>query len=100
MSNFNASSDALLAALAALLAGVGEGVPLNLNVSLTPSERVQELEKQVAALTNDLATLQRDYNRVEYLFFCESKINQRIQDYCAENGFRLPRSLYRGDDPS
>ena len=94
------SSDALLASLAALLAGIGEGTPVNLNVSLTPSERVQELEKQVAALTNDLATLQRDYNRVEYLFFCESKINQRIQDYCADNGFRLPRSLYRGDDPS
>lgn len=67
-------------------------------MSLTPSERVQALEKQVAALTSDLATLQRDYNRVEYLYFCESKINQRIQDYCAENGFRLPRSLYR--DPS
>lgn len=100
MTGNDSSSDALLAALTALLAGVGEGAPLNLNVSLTPSERVQALEKQVAALTNDLATLQRDYNRVEYLYFCESKINQRIQDYCAENGFRLPRSLYRGDDPS
>ncbi len=100
MTGNDSSSDALLAALTALLAGVGEGAPLNLNVSLTPSERVQALEKQVAALTNDLATLQRDYNRVEYLYFCESKINQRIQDYCAENGFRLPRALYRGDDPS
>lgn len=92
------SSDALLASLAALLAGVGEGIPLNLNVSLTPSERVQALEKQVAALSSELSTLQREYNRVEYLYFCESKINQRIQDYCAENHFRLPRSLYR--DPS
>ena len=98
MSNFNASSDALLASLAVLLAGVGEGVPLNLNVSLTPSERVQALEEQVKALSSELAALRRDYNRVEYLYFCESKINQRIQDYCAENHFRLPRSLYR--DPS
>lgn len=92
------SSDALFASLAALLAGVGEGIPLNLNVSLTPSERVQALEKQVAALSSELSTLQREYNRVEYLYFCESKINQRIQDYCAENHFWLPRSLYR--DPS
>ena len=92
------SSDALLASLAALLAGVGEGIPINLNVSLTPSERVQALEKQVAALSSELSTLRREYNRVEYLYFCESRINQRIQDYCAENGFRLPRSLYR--DPS
>ena len=92
------SSDALFASLAALLAGVGEGVPLNLNVSLTPSERVQALEEQVKALSSELAALQRDYNRVEYLYFCESKINQRIQDYCAVNHFRLPRSLYR--DPS
>lgn len=58
------SSDALLASLAALLAGVGEGMPLNLNVSLTPSERVQALEQQVAALSSELSTLQREYNRL------------------------------------
>lgn len=63
------SSDALFASLAALLAGVGEGIPLNLNVSLTPSERVQALEKQVAALSSELSTLRREYNRVEYLYF-------------------------------
>ena len=91
------SSDALLASLAALLAGVVEGIPINLNVSLTPSERVQALEEQVKALTSALSTLQRDYNRVEYLYRCECIINQRLQDYCQSNGVPVPRNLYRVD---
>lgn len=87
----SAESD-LLASLLALLSQRG-GIPLN--VTITPSERVQELQAHVEALEGKLSTLQAEYNRVEYLYRCECVINERLTDFCRSEGVRPPRYLFR-----
>ncbi len=82
-----------LPALVQLLAGVGE-CPLKVEVSVTPSERVQDLKAQVAALHEALDALQAKYNRTEYLYRCECVINDRLHDYCRSHGLNPPRSLF------
>lgn len=91
------SFDLPASSVLALLAGAGE-TPIRLEVSLTPSERVQELEEQVIALTSDLASLRRQFDRAEYLYRCEVMINTQLLDFCREHGIHPPKRLFRVDD--
>lgn len=81
-----------MASLLALLSQRG-GIPLN--VTITPSERVQELQAQVEELAGELSALQAQYNRVEYLYRCECVINDRLTDFCRAEGVRPPKYLFR-----
>lgn len=64
-------------------------MPIVLEVRLTPSDEVVKLREQVNLLEGRLVALQAEYNHVEYLFRCESIVNQRLTDLCREYGVPL-----------
>ena len=66
-------SSALLGLLTA-----GEGSPLMVEVSVTPSDEVNALRSRVAALEGELAALQQMYNRVELRYRCEVLLNLQL----------------------
>lgn len=68
-------------------------LPLRLEVSLTPSDEVQQLRQQLSDISLRLAELESQFNRTEYLYRCETIINLRLQDYCREHGLKVPRHL-------
>lgn len=68
-------------------------LPLKLEVSLTPSDEVQQLRQQVSDITSRLSELEAQFNRTEYLYRCETIINLRLQDFCREHGLKVPRHL-------
>lgn len=78
-----------------LLSGIfGQGgAPLNLAVTLTTSDEVLSLRSQIAALEGQLADLQRDFNRTEYLYMCEVQLNLQLQDIMRAAGVPFPRRL-------
>lgn len=86
-------SSLILPALGGLLSRVGESTPLELKVSLEPSERVQQLEKQVAALQVELDELRKQHNRTEYLYSCEVVVNDRLVDWCRSQGLNPPKHM-------
>lgn len=83
----------LLPALQAPPLGLG-GVPLSLDVRVTPSDEVQQLRQQVEDLRQNLADLQAKYNRTEYLYRCETLINLQLHDLCKDHGIKVPHRLY------
>lgn len=68
-------------------------LPLKLEVSLTPSDEVQQLRRQLSDITSRLSELEVQFNRAEYLYRCETIINLRLQDFCREHGLKVPRHL-------
>lgn len=66
-------------------------------MSVTPSDVVQQFREQVIALQAQIDLLQSQVHRVEYLYSCESVINNRLIDWCKEQGINPPRSLYTPD---
>lgn len=82
----------LSSALLSYLTG-GEGSPLKVSVSVTPSDEVTALRAQVAALEAELAMLRTEHNRTEYLYMCEVKLNLQLQDLMRAAGVPFPRRL-------
>lgn len=82
----------LSSALLSYLTG-GEGSPLRVSVSVTPSDEVTALRAQVAALEAELAMLRTEHNRTEYLYMCEVKLNLQLQDLMRAAGVPFPRRL-------
>lgn len=80
-----------------LLTALG-GLPLKVDVTVTPSDEVQALRKQVSDLTLQLSDLQAKYNRVEFLYRCETLVNARLVDMCHDKGIKVPPSLYSRPD--
>lgn len=74
------------------------GVPLKLDITVTPSDEVQALRSQVHALQQELNDLQAQYNRVEYLYRCEVLISHQLADLCKEHGVKVPHRLYERPD--
>lgn len=64
---------------------VGEGgIPLKLEVVVTTSDEVLSLRARVAESEATIDGLRSEYNRLEYLYRCESIINQKLIDRCRE----------------
>lgn len=81
-------SSALLASLTS-----GEGTPLKVAVTVTPSDEVNALRSQVSELQLQLAELQRDFNKVEFRYRCEVLLNLQLQDLMTCAGVPFPRRL-------
>lgn len=96
-SPLSSSLDASPPDLLQLLAGLydrlaGQGINVNLNVN--PSDELVLLREQVKSLTAEVARLTSERNRSEYLFRCETLLNQRIQDWCRERDIKIPKQLF------
>lgn len=86
------------------LAGValpaGEGRPLALHVTLTPSDEVQSLRAEVERLQAELSGLRAEYNRLEFRFRCEAAINLELTDLCREHGVPVREAMSKVKDMS
>lgn len=75
-----------------LTAGKG-AIPLS--ISLKEDEEVQRLREQVSALAAQLNAKQTELDRVEYLFRCESVLNNKLVDIVRENGISLGPEFFQ-----
>ena len=76
-------------------------LPLKLEVTVTSSDEVQDLRRQLSDLASQLQDLKDQVNRVEYLYRCETIINLKLTDYCRAHGLKIPRHLLqRPYDPA
>lgn len=82
----------LSSALQSCLSGLG-GAPLNVAVTLTSSDEVLALRSRLVELEGQLSELQRDFNRVQYLYMCEVQLNLQLQDLMRAAGVAFPRRL-------
>ncbi len=82
----------LSSALLSCLTG-GEGAPLKVSVEVTPSDEVVALRTRVSELEGELAALRIAYNRTEYLYGCEVRLNLQLQDLMRVAGVPFPRRL-------
>ena len=85
------SHDALAAALLTLCRG-GEGIPLDVRV--TASDEVKELQQRVADLEEELRSTKETLHRSEFRRGCEMRVRENIIDYCNDNGLKIPRELF------
>lgn len=82
----------LSSALQSISSGLG-GAPLNVAVTLTPSDEVCQLRDKVAQLQRQLDASQIEYNRVQYRYMCEVHLNLQLQDLMRQAGVSFPRRL-------
>lgn len=89
--------------LSALLSGTAPGqggAPLNVAVTVTPSDEVMALRSRVASLEAELSDLQTMFNRTQYLYICEVQLNLQLQDLMRAAGVSFPARLRtRGISP-
>lgn len=67
-------------------------------VRLVPHEEVLTLREEVKKAYEELDTLRLAYNKTEYRFRCESVVNNRLIDFCRENGLRVDPAILRWAD--
>lgn len=79
-------------ALLSALTGQG-GTPLNVAVTVTPSDQVTVLRGMVADLRKQLAASEDAYNRVQYRYMCEVQLNLQLQDLMRAANVPFPRRL-------
>ena len=79
----------------ALLSGAfGQGgAPLNVVVTVTPSDEVTSLRSRVSVLERQLAELEFTFNRTQYRYMCEVQLNLQLQDLMRAAGVPFPRRL-------
>lgn len=83
-------------ALSRVLDRVGEGLPINLSVSVSDANEVTALKARVAELEKENDALLVRTNRAEFSHRCDAIICMRVVDWCREQGIRIPRELYKG----
>lgn len=86
-------SPQLLSLLSQLLLE-GEGA-IPIRVSLRSDEEIIALRNQVAMLSESVQRLQRDVDRAEYHFRCESVLNNALVDLCREHGIKIEPSFFK-----
>ena len=79
----------------ALLSGIlGQGgTPLNVAVTVTPSDEVTALRTRIAQLEGQLSELETTFNRTQYRYMCEVQLNMQLQDLMRAAGVSFPRRL-------
>ena len=77
--------------LSDLAAGKG-AIPLS--ISVKEDEEVQRLREEVSELQARNSTLQIELDRAQYLFRCESILNNQLVDLCRERGIKLDSAFF------
>lgn len=83
--------------LSSLLSDVlsaGKGA-IPLSISLKEDEEVQRLRQEVSELQEQLKASQAELDRAQYLFRCESVINNKLVDLLRENGIALDAGFFQ-----
>lgn len=78
--------------LSDLAAGKG-AIPLS--VSIKEDEEVKRLKEENEALQSRLNGLQAELDRAQYLFRCESILNNQLVDLCRERGIKLDSAFFQ-----
>lgn len=81
-------------ALSQLIGRVGDGLPINLAVSVCDAQEVTDLKQQVSDLTAELARREEQLNRTEYLYRCEVLVNAELCDLCKRHGVKVRPSMF------
>lgn len=68
-------------------------MPLRLHVYLSPSDELTELRREVDELRSKHQRSVDDLRQAEFRYACEVTINNRILDFCRQNGIALPKDL-------
>lgn len=84
--------DALSSLLAECLAGKG-AIPLS--ISLKEDEEIKRLKAENEALQSRVDTLQAELNRAQYLFRCESMVNNQLVDLCRDHGIKIDSAFFQ-----
>lgn len=87
------SSDQISSLLNSLLSAGKGSIPLS--ISLKEDEEVQMLRQQVSALEEQLNAKQVELDRTEYLFKCESILNNKLVDLIRDNGISLGSDFFK-----
>lgn len=82
----------LSSALLSGLTGQG-GTPLNVAVTVTPSDEVMALRSRIAELEDQLSDLETTFNRTQYRYMCEVQLNLQLQDIMRSADVPFPRRL-------
>ncbi len=82
----------LLSSLLSDLAAGKGAIPLS--VSLKEDEEVQRLREEISVLQARNSTLQIELDRAQYLFRCESILNNQLVDLCRQHGIKLDSSFF------
>lgn len=67
--------------------------PLEVRVILRTDDEILALRARVAALEAELADMSAQRDRLEYMYRCESIINQELVDLCRASGVNYRPSL-------
>lgn len=86
------TSDQLSSLLNSLLSTGKGAIPLS--ISLKEDEEVQRLKSEIEVLEERCAVLAKDKDRAEYLYRCESVLNNKLVDTIRENGIELSPEFF------
>ena len=68
-------------------------MPLRLHVYLSPSDELTQLRREADELRSKLQRHTDELRQAEFRYGCEVTINNRILDFCKQNGIVLPKDL-------
>lgn len=81
-------------ALSQLIGRVGDGLPINLAVSVCDAQEVVDLKQQIETLQSRLNQAEEQLNRAEYLYRCEVIVNTELCDLCRSHGIKIRPSMF------
>lgn len=98
--SLSSDPEILGALLSCIQPGQG-GIPLNVQVTVTPSDEVLDLRRQITELKEEKLDLKARLDRCEYLLMCQHGINDQLRQLLINNGIKIPRHFdqFREDNP-
>lgn len=83
-----------LSSLLSDLLAAGKGA-IPLSISLKEDEEVQRLREEISVLQARNSTLQSELDRAQYLYRCESILNNKLVDTLRSNGIQLGAEYFQ-----
>lgn len=95
------SDPEILGALLSCIQPGQGGIPLNVQVTVTPSDEVLELRRQITELKEERLEMKTRLDRCEYLLMCQYGISDQLTQLLHDNGIKIPRHFdqFREDNP-